>query len=824
MSNYVGLPHKGAWLVYLNGIEVPCSSVSVNYGVGMIPEASLSFPPHRLLHRLGAEDRIEAVVFYLDDLATPTKPEFRLLFEGELIGWSYTSSSSGRQMTFNAVADISVFTQLYFFFLNNVDAITSFIAQKSDVAGVAQAGAVYPFSLFKKGLIFNTAPSATDQPPTDITRPFEILYNVVRGMLDSNISSNLRAVPAVNFFARWARKRNFVNRFAALPIFEDNVVDTDKGVFPIFKAAQATTAMEAMQKNLSQTIGNAGSLWEVLQEVFGHVLFEVAMLPTAPCARVRLSDGTIVGPGVVSPPQDKELQSKLKAKGEAVSSIVDPKEPVRLINYFVKPQMFFGIAPTCNVMFPSMISNYSYSESYVAQPTRTYVNDQFIGGILPQNVMTTAALTFGFPDEVGAVLKSKMGDPQAAANAAALAAGKPASVITQTRNISKSGKNMLVFPEEFFKGPVVHRMPVPPWFTYLKNMEPPTSSNVSTQPSPEDIEESRSLGVLMASYVEWEHFRSRYEKRGGAVNMAWNPYVVPGFPCVIFDQKASAFHTVGYLNNVQQHLSRDGMSTAVNYTMSRTVPEMLELLQADLIRNPGKIFGSSPLEPVEPVRDVIQDFTKAEQFYNALFFLRVPMEKGKKASFDFREVIGYAKEDGGVEPITLTAVTAESSTVGGVNNVSSTTTSVTNLVGDRAVVPLPGFDPVFNQYDTAMRYIARPICSITDYVSFLHGGAPLQDLLTSDTDVDGVVTKPQVVAGDKRFGDVVYFKRIKRLIQGPGPRPSPAEMGVTVDGKNSAEYDGNPSGLVSTAQTRADWDTALEAYRSEMYSRKGPQQ
>lgn len=241
MSNYVGLPHKGAWLVYLNGIEVPCSSVSVNYGVGMIPEASLSFPPHRLLHRLGAEDRIEAVVFYLDDLATPTKPEFRLLFEGELIGWSYTSSSSGRQMTFNAVADISVFTQLYFFFLNNVDAITSFIAQKSDVAGVAQAGAVYPFSLFKKGLIFNTAPSATDQPPTDITRPFEILYNVVRGMLDSNISSNLRAVPAVNFFARWARKRNFVNRFAALPIFEDNVVDTDKGVFPIFKAAQATT-------------------------------------------------------------------------------------------------------------------------------------------------------------------------------------------------------------------------------------------------------------------------------------------------------------------------------------------------------------------------------------------------------------------------------------------------------------------------------------------------------------------------------------------------------------------------------------------------------
>jgi hypothetical protein len=819
VSDYVGKPHRGAWLVYLNGIEVPCAHASVSYGVGVIPEATLSFPPHRLLQRLGTEDRVEVVIFYLDDLADPQNPEFRLLFEGEIIGWSYTSASHNRQMTFNAVADIAIFTQLHFFFLNNVDAVAANVANAGAGAeGVAQAGALYPFSLFKKGLLFNTPIKPNDPPVPDVTRPFEILYNVVRGMVDAGLDPKRRAIPSVNFFARWVRKRNFVNRFAALPIFEDELADSAKGVFPILQAAQATSAMQAMQQNLAQSIGDAGTLWEVLREIFGHVFFEVAMLPTAPAARVRLSDGVI-----------------LKPAAQAASSIQNtPTEPIRLLNYFVKPQMFFGIAPTCNVMFPSMITNYSYSESYVAQPTRTYVNDQFISGVLSQNVFTAAALTFGYPEEADAVLAAKTGKPQAEADAAAKKAGKPSGVVAWSRRVSLSGKNLLVFPEEFFKGPVVHRMSVPAWFTALKIKEPKTGSTASTGPAPASTEESRSLHQLMASYVEYEHFRARYEKRGGAVNMAWNPYVVPGFPCVIFDQKSSSFHTVGYLNNVQQTLSQSGMETAVNYGMARTIPEMLDLLNNELVKNPGKVFGSAPLEPITSIRDIIQDFTKAEQFYNALFFQRQQMTEGKKAAFDFREVLGYARSDGKTDPIKVETVqvgssspVASASATQSFDSAGSTETStvrVSTLVGNRDVVPLPSFVPVFNQYDTAMKYVARPICSITDYVAFIHGGAPLGTLTQPGTTVGNVVVAPQVEAGDDRFGEVVYFKRIKRLIQGPGAFPTAAVLGFTGSGKDAKAYEGVPSGVTEYVQTRADWDTALEAYRAEMYSRKGPQE
>ena len=817
MSDYVGKPHRGAWLVYLNGIEVPCTNASVQYGVGVIPEATISFPPHRLLHRLGAEDKVEVVIFFLDDLADPANPEFKLLFEGEILGWSYTAAATGRQMTFNAVADISIFTQLHFFFLNNVDAVAANVANAgSGAEGVSQAGAIYPFSLFKKGLLFTTPIKPNDPPVPDITRPYEILYNVVRGMVDVGLDPKRRAIPSVNFFARWVRKRNFVNRFAALPIFEDQLADSAKGVFPILQAAQATSAMQAVQQNLAQTIGDAGTLWEVLKEVFGHVFFEVCMLPTAPAARVRLSDGTIVGPG------------------GSTGGAIDPTEPMRLVNYFVKPQMYFGIAPTCNVMFPSMISNYSYSESYVAQPTRTYVNDQFISGVLAQNVFTAAALTFGYPEEVDAVLAAKTGKAQAAADAAAKAAGKTSGVVAGSRRVSLSGKNMLVFPEEFFKGPVVHRMPVPAWFTYLKNKEPVTSTNASTQPATADVEESRSLHQLMSSYVEYEHFRARYEKRGGAVNMAWNPYVVPGFPCVIFDQQASSFHTVGYLTNVMQTLTENGMDTAINYSMSRTIPEMLDLLQSELAKNPGKIFGSAPLEPITSIRDIIQDFTQAEQFYNALFFQRQSMSKGKKASFDFREVLGYENgtntpdaikiENVAVGSSTANTSTAPNQSLEPSGSTSASTVRVTTLVGNRDVTPLPSFVPVFNQYDTAMQYISRPICTLKDYVSFLHAGTPLSELMQPDENINGTKLLPQVVAGDKRFGTVTYYKRIKRLIQGPGDVPPPSVLGYTGAGGESVAFEGTPTGVTEYVQTRVDWDTVLEAYRAEMYSRMGPQQ
>lgn len=802
-SHDAGLPQQSAYLVYLNGIEVPCPSVSVSYGVWAIPEATLSFTPHWLLHRLGAEDRVEVVIFFLDTLSNPEEtPKFRLLFEGELLGWSYANSMAGRVMSFNAIADISIFATLAYHFLSNVDAVAAHQTDPgADAGSVAQAGAFGPFFLFKKGLLTQSTSSTGDAP--DVTRPFDILFNAVRGMVDSRIPTERRAVPAVNFFARWTRKRNFINRFFALPLFEDDA-SSEGGVFPILKSAQAASAMQALQSNIGGGMATAGSIWEVLREVFSTVLCEVQMLPTAPLARVRLSDGTVLGDADTAP-----------------STNAPNTEPLRLLNYCVKPQLMFGMAPTCNVFFPSTTDRLTYSESYAAQPTRTYVNDSFISQALAQNYFTTAALTFGFPPEVDAVLQRKMGAPASSTAAAQRAAAQ------------FSGKNLLVFPEEFFKGPVLHRMPIPAWFTHLKNTEPRTSSSATGEAEAADTAEAGALHQLMQEYVAYEHYRARYDKRGGALDTNWNPFAVPGFPCVILDQTTSGMHLVGYLTTVTQSLSSSGTSTSVAYSLGRTLPEMLELLQREAATS-KRLLGAAPLEPVPSVRAIIQDFDKAEQFYNALFFQRRPMVGGKKASFDFRETLGYANERGGVDAlvfenavagVSVAADSSGSSSYDAFGLTGTVPTQVSNLTGEKPVVAQKWFEPIMKSYATAMEYVARPICSLEDYVRFLHGGRRADDpvLTGSESDDTGERSAQVIAADDDRFGsDVVWFKRIRRLRQGPGDFPGAAERGVDVNDQGVTVYDGKLLGTSNDAQTRADWDSVLLDYRAEMYDREGP--
>ena len=818
-------PHRGAWLVYLNGIEIPCPQVSISYGVWQIPEASLTFAPHKLLQRLGNGDRIAVVIFYLDTLADPTNPEFKLCFEGDIVGYSYSNSRSGRSMTFNCLGDISIFTVLHFYFMNTVDAIAGSVGNNLNAESLTQPGVSYPFSLFTKGLFPSTS---TDTPPVTVNTPFEILYNVVRGLLEQRLNPVQQSLPAINFFARWARKKNLPNRFHALPLFED-VADPNQGVFPIFKAVQGSLALDTIQQNLATSVGDSGSIFDVLKQILGVAYFELAMIPTAPCLRVNLADGKILG--------DADTPPSSAANAN--------KEPLRIGNYYCKPQMLFGIAPSCNVIFPSLTPRWSYQENYSTQPTRTYVNDSLISGFVQQNSITMSALTLAYPPEVNAAVQEHAEETGAA------------------KAITKNGKNVLVFPEEYFKGPVTARMPVPAWFSLLKSRSPSGKQSATPAVASEPNPQEGVISSLFSLYAQYEHYRMRYEKRGGAVEMAFNPYVLPGYPCVVFDAQSSNLTTMGYAMNVTQSFDANGsMSTSMNYGFGRTLPEMLAQLVSDMNRL-GVVLGSAPADPVDQVRQISQDFTQAEGFYNALLFGRRPTP-GRKASFDFTDVIGLAKDDKqkfGVnqdvstlsfigpksadKTVTFLGSAASSALAQAVGIVNAAVSAgppsslasppptllvdnvpITNGDLTRDIVPLPGFRNIFKSYDDAMQYISRPICTLKEYLRFLYPGQSLQDLTQNSNNLGDLVS-----TYDNGSGSGVYWTRIYQLRQGPADPPVPAQTGANVSAPPSGGttntatvFPGTLQGVPPTfAQTAAPWDDALLAYRKEILSRQAPQ-
>lgn len=829
-------PQQGAWLVYINGIQIPCPRVVVNYGVWKIPEATLSFPPHRLLQRLGAEDRLEVVVFYLDNHYDPENPQFRLMFEGEILGWSYSSTPMGRMMTFNAIADFSIFQSLYFFFMNTTEAVIQYAAQPgSSATSISQPGVHYPFSLFKKGLF-------ADNKSPNIERPFDILDNVMRGILSGPPgkpeTQDHRPIPCVNFFMRWARKRNFINRMVALPIFEDDQRDKTAGAFEILKAVQAEQALNAMATSLAQSVGDQGNMYDLLQKVCGMMYSEIAMIPTAMCARVRFSDGTILGPASLN------------------QSTPEASEPLRLVNYFVKPQMLFGIPPACNLIFPSMISSYSYSENYWTQPTRVYVNDTFFSGrVLTDTALTAAALTVGYPEVIHEVLKLR--DPK-----------KP------TNEHRLNGKNVLVYPEEFFKGPVVARMAVPAWFTYLAN-QAATPQNSGADVTESNAEKTKGLTDLFSLYSQYEYFRSRYEQRGGSVDMIFNPYVIPGFPCYIFDHRASAMDTAGYVMNVMQTMDASGggtMVTSINYSFGRTINELLDTMKNDMARL-GIVLGSAPVDPVDGVRRVSQNFEKAEQFYSVLLHgqravvsdnsVQVDsvvgkIDPNKKASGDIREIVAFVsnRDDENYEehvilnPIEIfdrnPAGTPDIGFLGIPNGTARkaphTNFGATNALTDqhttpsRDVEPTEGFQRIFTDGPRALNYISRPICTLLEYLSFMSGGVPLSlnpNVLGERHDFSYLELIGSAGSGEVK-GSAVFYEQIftRSGVTAGTVAPTPQQTGATPapntleTGQTSVDVTVNdqPQDVLPAdfPQTRLDWGAVLREYRRRIIERQSP--
>lgn len=924
-------PRQAAFIVYINGIEVPAKSVNLRFGVWQMPEMQIEMTADPVLMRLGAEDRVQVVVFYLDDcdVVPGVKPEFRLFGEGEITGWGYRNTGASRSIMFTVVNQIAIYTQLTVSFLNTFEDLVG--DARDPARGVINLSTpssrlVYPLALFTQGLL-----ETGDAKADFIKRPFDFLYNTVRGMIDARIPEAHQAIPASNFFARWSRLTNFHNRFVASPFFDEVAAGSDN-IFPVLKAVQSVSAVSAIVKNLIPNVQNSGSIWDMLEVVIQTLLTEIAMIPSMPLVTVDLATSlilptnfnehilvqapgytdellTVIGgqvrtfggtpitglvnghaidvdpftgaatDGVTGAPIEysdtlESASAKANARKWVPALSIDSRKtaPKRIPNYFVKPQSLFSIPPSCNAIFPSQLLDMSYQENYATQPTRLYFNDGTINRLLhqvgPYANAVMDALAIGYPPEVDLLERQR-----------------PASA-------TYNAKNFLIFPEEFFKGPVMDRRDIPPWMFFLSAQEnhinpkpadgsapaspPPARTSATPPPQPftpapplptvatgntnptlplqgrwvwpvsmyngrkpivsqgfnrnpgsergvihpgqdffferirsdpypdrtpnrsknfvmpngvsvlaaadgviwsagktgvgysivisheplkvatyythmtsmfveptqransgQRVKAGTPLGIIGYSptdeaklmhlhfelwfggatdfvdparfqknweymtagqplpaaapppatpqsstsvqpppaaptspapspaaydtaqeasdtvyklYAKFEYFRERYAKRNGSASVAWNPYVVAGFPGVILDQRASRVDLFCYITTVQQTMSHDGRrGTQLSFSYGRQLQEMFQQLSDEFSLNDATARGSAPQEPIRDVSKVLQSFPQAETYYQNLFYGAQPLY-GKDASFDFRNMLAYAPKVPGASP------------------------------------------------------------------------------------------------------------------------------------------------------------------------------
>jgi hypothetical protein len=460
-TNYtVNYPHQAAWLVYFNGLEVPVTSVNVDFGVGKIPTCTIDMPPDPRLTRLGYEDRIEVAVFYLDDFYDPYNAQFCLMGEFDIMGWAYTNSAAGRSLRFMCVGTVQILQQLNMFYISSVDDIVNAYLPPTvtDAAAMTNVTIYFPASLFLQGLMPTQRPvsdlegDAEIVAPTDfIKTPYQFIRNVFKSILsdvdfdnpDPNQSSDASklpksaiSAPGKNFFAKYMTQRDLYRRFVGLPYIDWLEKMEDSYCYPLIRAVQSTEALKAIQSQLGASIGPAGTVWDLLRTVLGTMLMEIVTIPSPPIGMASVETGVI-----------RDVFKGKRFNGDKSMMGV-------IASNFIKPQCYFGLPPTCNIVFPSMIQSLTLEEDYTPQPTRVYVGEQFLANMIAGKATGTAdslvssTLTTGYPPVVQARMSQYMlsSDP------------------------NQNTKNFLIWPEEFYRGPVSRHLSAPPWLWMLDKL------------------------------------------------------------------------------------------------------------------------------------------------------------------------------------------------------------------------------------------------------------------------------------------------------------------------------------------------------------------
>jgi hypothetical protein len=376
-----------------------------------------------------------------------------------------------------------------------------------------------------------------------------------------------------------------------------------------------------------------------------------------------------------------------------------------------------------------------------------------------------------------------------------------------------TGKNVLVWPEEFFKGPVPSHVETPFALgilrTLLERQTDKTQADTAASGPPSNANNIETYSQL---YAQYEYNRQRYEQRAGAASLKFNPYLLPGYSCVLVDNEAGNTDLVGYLTNVSHTLSKGQMATQITFGYGRTLQELYDDVTTTIATNkPGVLFDWAPLETIDEVRQCFQDEDQACKYYQKLYGIQGVGFTGVAAPS--RTDVSYTLDFGAPtyreSAYPQTAVSLQGSDVA---SAPPTRATITNPPDDGKV-----YTPKNNRenYDAALERAYRPICTLQQYLAFLYG--TVRDI------------PAEVLATERDDGVATYYGRIFR-------RPVAEKLGAAeltqVQGAAPAGAEGSndltqPAGEVAETFTATsvpynatwkDWNEALEKYRAQVQS------
>lgn len=684
----------GGFLVYFNGVRVPALSASVSIQKGTPASCTIQVPAHSILLGLGDEDLIDVAVFYLDTIYNEN-PTWCLLYEGRVTGQGYSNDPLSETMYFtvesylNSLADLylnfmpkgegtaessrsypnqinlrgkrasrflsrslsgrklsrpfDLIDNIYYSVLGSTVAkvsssiarsanksVSSLIARKEEALAskfeakakrVLQSEGIRPTD---EGYASRLAEEAANQQIQYVKENNGDLYNSsldaeIRNALRSEVrSAAMKGSPTVltGFFARYFRRIRSRNHWMCSPYIEgvpnsSNPLDALKGggVFPIFRSSKGNKYAKSFAKQSGAKNGPGGSAYSLVNNIFSLYFYSMSEI-LAPPAHTSDKYGLPKGMFLTEDRDPSEKDPKFYTEWAEKLSRSDDR--LCIGSFLTHPDMMFCVPPMCNAIFPSMRTSFSLNNNYKGKPTRLYYDKKSPYGRL--DFSTNSA---GYSAE-----SSRVTFPSFLGGAAQKEAGR------------KSGIDMLVFPEEYYRGPNPVAGQVHPTYMDIKKYASASrfgsldrGDSVASIPSIEGMTPEEAISALesvekahrdkISSYglyyllARKDFLTRRYASVSGSLNMVFNPYLICGFPCAVLGGEDSGLHFYGEIQSIQHSLTQSSMSTSIQVGAMRSLQDVIKGISADKFD-----LDVYPQEPLEEVRDLLQVYESANEYYS----------------------------------------------------------------------------------------------------------------------------------------------------------------------------------------------------------------
>jgi hypothetical protein len=536
--------------VFLEGREVPFQGATLFSSPNSPLVASIDLVPLECIRKILPKTQIQIMVvdsLNFGDLVP------RLAFDGEVFGRSYTKAQNGRGFSIKAIDYSSYWDEAKAYCYNanfQVGLVGEIITGAPPVAPpVSPAGTPAPTNpaADAAAIIASTQLASKFSNSATLTSTATVLTAMVNLILSG---SNTDIIDGLLYIIRTLTKTNFFYQqaFDRLRINERTLFGSSGDLTAFLKSIK----MDDFLNSYTGKQGGMSSLREMLLTIAQLVFHEFVSIPFPaklpkngpPSATIGTNTGSILNYG---------------------SSIVG--------QFMFIPDGYTLPPPKCNVVFPNQVQKFSFEDDFRQTPTRYAYRYSMPEWQTAATSISSYPVNFYPPSVRTYMFKTK----NAASNTDTSLLG-PSTLLTDPNGLTYAntfyGAKNNIAPGATSISPTLRQAD---FLTNEESIRGIFDASDTFAPSVAVLAASNNASDRQQFFDDigqYMFFKKRFAARNASADLLFNPFIVPGFNCLLVDDSDAGQSIIAKVQSVVHNLRNDGCSTSIQLGYARDFDEV----------------------------------------------------------------------------------------------------------------------------------------------------------------------------------------------------------------------------------------------------------